>query len=281
MILNREHFDINKKCVVEKILIRTPFKYAAIFQNEACFLYIKDGQSVLKSPTEKLNIYGSESVLLQCGTYFADLIQKSKNQKCEIFAVHLQPEILKELYKDEIPSFIKAKNKKPFAQKIEKQGIITHFIESLDFYFQNPALVSEDLLKLKLKELILLLLQTESATNVISLFSHLFSPRQASFKEIIQAHLFSNISVSELATLSGRSLSAFKRDFEKHFNNTPANYLKEQKLARAVELLRSTGFSISEICYEVGFSDTSHFTKSFKQKHHLTPSEYRKSVSSS
>lgn len=276
MIIDRKHFDLNNKCVIEKLLIKTPFRYGAIFQNEACFLYIKNGESILNSPTENLNICVSESVLLKCGSYFADLIQKSKYENCEIFAIHLHKDILQDLYKDEVPSFIKPKGKKYFAQKIKRHDIIMHFIESLNFYFQNPLLVNDDILKLKIKELILLLLQTNNSENILSLFSHLFTPRQANFKEIIQFHLFSNITIPELALLSGRSLSAFKRDFENYFKDTPANYIKEQKLFKASDLLCSTDFSINEIGYKVGFNDISHFTKVFKLKYNSTPSQYRK-----
>lgn len=276
MIIDRQHFDINNRCVVEKLRLTTPYRYGAIFQNEACFIFIKDGASEVNSPTEHLNIYVSESVLLKCGNYFADLIQTSANHICEIFAIHLHRDILQELYRDDIPSFITSYHQKPFAQKIQRQEIIIRFIESLDFYFQNPTLVNDDLLKLKVKELILLLLQTNNAENIIGLFSHLFTPRQANFKDIIQTHMFSTLTISELAVLSGRSLSAFKRDFEKYFQDTPAKYMQAQKLLKARELLYATDFSISEICYEVGFSDTSHFTKLFKQKFHTTPSEYRK-----
>ncbi|MEN9684962.1 MAG: hypothetical protein RLZZ28_748 [Bacteroidota bacterium] len=276
MIIDRKHFDLNNTCVIEKLRIKTPFRYAAIFQNEACFLFIRDGEAAFNSATEKLNIDVSESVLLKCGSYFADFIQKSANQYCEIFAIHLPGDLLRELYKDEVPAFIKSNNSAAFAQKIAKQDIVIHFIESLEFYFQNPGLVSDDLLKLKIKELILLLLQTSNAENIISLFAHLFTPRQANFKELILTHLFSNITIPELAVLAGRSLSAFKRDFENYFNDTPANYMKGQKLLKAKELLVSTDFSISEISYEVGFSDSAHFTKLFKQKYHTTPSEYRR-----
>ncbi|WP_445457858.1 helix-turn-helix domain-containing protein [Flavobacterium sp. HNIBRBA15423] len=276
MIIDRKHFDINNKCVIEKLLIKTPFRYGTIFQNEACFLYIKNGESIVSSPTESVNVNVSESVLLKCGSYFANLIQKSEHENCEIFAIHLHKDILLDLYKDEVPNFIKPNGKKYFAQKIKRHDIIIHFMESLNFYFQNPSLVNDDLLKLKIKELILLLLQTNNAENIISLFSHLFTPRQANFKEVIQFHLFSNITIPELALLSGRSLSAFKRDFENYYKDTPANYIKEQKLLKASELLYSTDFSISEISYEVGFNDISHFTKLFKLKYNSTPSQYRK-----
>lgn len=278
MILERKYFDLNKICVIEKLLIKTPYRYGAIFQNEACFIFIKEGESALSSSSEKLNIYASESVLLKCGNYFADLINNSVTQKCEVFAIHLHRDLLRELYKDEFPSFIKSDSNKPYAQKLEKQEIISHFIYSLEFYFQNPTLVNDDLLKLKIKELILLLLQTNNAESIITLFSHLFTPRKANFKDVVQTHLYSNITIPELAVLSGRSLSAFKRDFVSYFNDTPASYIREQRLHKASEMLSLTDLSISDICYEVGFSDTSNFTKLFKQKYHLAPAEYRKSI---
>lgn len=276
MIIDRKHFDINNRCVIDKITFKTPFKMNSVFQDEACFIFIKEGEVHYNSPTESLSIQTSESILLKCSTYFATFIEKLPLQTCEIFAIHLYPEMLKDLYKDEFPSFLKKNNNKPFAHKIDKKSVITHFIDSMDFYFENPALVTEDLLKLKIKELILLLLQTQNAENIIAIFSNLFNPQQATLNEIIQAHLFSTISVNELAALSGRSLSAFKRDFEVQFHNTPANYLKEKKLDRALELIQSTTLAISEICYRVGFNDTSHFTKIFKQKYNQSPSKFRK-----
>jgi AraC-like DNA-binding protein len=276
VIIDRKHFDLNNKCVIEKLLIKPPHRYRTIFQNEACFIHVRNGEGHLKSPTEVLNISVSESVLLKCGNYFTDFIQNAENINCEIFAVHLHKDILKDLYKDEVPNFIKANSKKHFAKKIKGQDIIFHFIAGLDFYFQNPALVNDELLRLKIKELILLLIQTNNAENIFSLFSHLFTPRQASLTDVIQTHIYSNLTINELATLSGRSLSAFKRDFDLFFKDTPAKYIKEQRLLKAIHLLISTDFSVSEICYEIGFSDTSHFTKLFKQKYNLTPSEYRK-----
>ena len=276
MILDRKHFDINNKCTIEKLIIKTPLRLGAVFQDEACFTYIKDGEMSLTSPTDNLSIQAEESVLLRCGYYFTNAILKLPAKTCEIYAVHLYPDILKELYKNEFPNFIKGDSHKPYIQKIEKQSVIVHFVQSLDFYFENPNLVTDDLLKLKIKELILLLLQTDNAENIIALFSDLFNPRQASLNEVVQAHLFSAVTVNELATLSGRSLSAFKRDFEVQFKNTPANYLKERKLEKALELIQSTNLAISEICYQVGFNDTSNFTKIFRQKYNQSPSRYRK-----
>jgi hypothetical protein len=196
MIVSRQHFDLGNKSVIEKLIIKPPFRLGAVFQNEACFIHLKSGKTLISVPTEKLEIDSSESILLNCSNYFVDFIQKAKLETIEVYAVHLYPDLLKEIYKDTIPEFLKISSVGEIAKKIANNSIINHFIDSLIFYFENPDLVSSELLVLKIKELILLLLQTDNYKTIAELISNLFSPRQANFKEIIQNHLFSNLSVT-------------------------------------------------------------------------------------
>lgn len=231
---------------------------------------------MLASPTERIELYEKESVLLRCGNYFAEVIQEAPMGICEIYAIHLYPDILRQVYKDEIPEFIKPDQSSVFARKIVHHSVISHFIDSLSFYFDNPELVSPELLRLKLKELILLLLQTKNADTVLELISQLFSPRHTTIQEVMQAHLYSPLTVAQLAQLAGQSLSTFKRDFHKHFNDTPANYIREKRLERAAELLQHSRYSVSEIAYEVGFNDTSHFARLFREHYKMSASAYRK-----
>ena len=96
MILSRQHFDLNKKVVIEKLVAKAPLKQSPIFQEEACFLYFREGETVLSSATERITVFQNESVLLKCGNYFAELIQKAPNGICEVYAVHLYPSHLGE-----------------------------------------------------------------------------------------------------------------------------------------------------------------------------------------
>ena len=211
MIVSQQHFDLGDKRVIEKFIIQPPFRLGAMFQNEACFVYLKDGKTILSSPTERLTIATSESVLLNCSNYFADFVQSAPSTTIEVYAVHLYPVLLKEIYKDIVPGFLKHQPADQRAKKIASHSIINHFIDSLVFYFENPDLVNPELLILKIRELILLLLQTNNAATITELMANLFSPRQAGLKDVIQQHLFADFSVSELAKLAGLSLSSFKR----------------------------------------------------------------------
>lgn len=93
--------------------------------------------------------------------------------------------MLKKIYKDGIPAFMKPSESKSFIHKVIPQDIVKRFIESLYFYFDNPELVSDELLELKIKELVLLLVQTKNAESIVSLFSDLFTPWHLSVKEVV------------------------------------------------------------------------------------------------
>jgi len=275
MVVSRQHFDLGNKRVIEKLIIKTPFRFRAMFQNEACFIYFKNGRTILSSPTEKLDIGSTESVLLNCSNYFADFIQKAPSTTIEVYAVHLYPDLLKEIYKDTIPQFLKHKSVGEYAKKIANHSIINHFIDSLIFYFEHPDLVNSELLILKIKELILLLLQTDNSATISELIANLFSPRQANLKDVIQNHFFSDFSIKELAKLTGLSISSFKREFQNIYNDTPANYLRTKKIEKAMDLLKQSDYSVSEICFQIGFNDTSHFTKTFKKHTKHSPLSFR------
>jgi len=281
MVLNHQKFDFEDNCLIEKIIIQPPFRFTANFQDEACFIYFLEGKTNIQSPGGQGWIEAKESVLLKCGSYFADLLKYSTVKKYEILVFHLYPDMLRKIYAHEVPIFMKPSEDKSFIRKVVPNEVIKKFIESLYFYFDNPILVNDELLKLKVKELILLLVQTKNAESIISLFSDLFTPRNLSVKDIVNNHLFSDLSIDDLASLSNLSVSTFNRTFQTLFNDTPANYIKMKRLEKAKELLAMSSLSVSEIAFQTCFNNLAHFSRSFKAVHHCSPSAYRSSIKKS
>lgn len=275
MIIDRHTFDYQSKVLIEKIKIKTPFKYEGTFQNSGCFIYFKDKAPRLLSAEKNTEIKNQEAVLLKCGTHFLNLLQQKDDEIVEVIIVHLYPEILKKLYVGELPALIEKRNYTQQSGIVAPNDIIAKFIDSLEFYFKNPELVSSDLIELKIKELILLLVQTKNVSSILELVSDLYSTRTIHLKNMIELHLFSNLSVEELAKLSNLSLSSFKREFKAEFDDTPTNYINIKKVEKAKELLRITQMQISEIAYEVGFNDSLYFTRLFKKKTGISPTGYR------
>ncbi len=121
----------------------------------------------------------------------------------------------------------------------------------------------------------LLLAQSQNASAVQMILSQLFSPTAYSFRQIIEANLFSQVTIEQLAEQSNLSISSFKREFTKLYNDTPAHYIRNKKLEKAAELLLLSDERVTDIAWECGFNDLATFTKNFSDKYHITPSGYR------
>lgn len=275
MILDRLTFEYQGKILIEKIEVKTPFKYEGVFQNSGCFIYFKDKAPKLLSSEDNTQIQPQEAVLLKCGTHFLDLLQQKNDETIEVIIVHLYPEILKKLYVGELPTLIEKSTYSKQSQIVASQDIISRFIDSLEFYFSNPTLINDDLLELKIKELILLLMQTKNITSIVELVADLYSSKSVQLKKVVALHLYSNLSVEDLAKLSNLSLSSFKRQFKKEFNDSPNSYITTKRLDKAKELLSITDMPINEIAYDIGFNDPLYFTRTFKKKIGISPTEYR------
>lgn len=79
----------------------------------------------------------------------------------------------------------------------------------------------------------------------------------------------------ELAKKSGLSVSAFERQFRKHLQTSPMQFLKRLRLARAAAALIQTGESVSEISADCGFSDQAHLSREFRKLFDVTPTDWR------
>ncbi|MEM1325821.1 MAG: helix-turn-helix domain-containing protein [Bacteroidota bacterium] len=85
-----------------------------------------------------------------------------------------------------------------------------------------------------------------------------------------------NFGVSELAEELAISRGHLSRQMKKLTSYTPTDYIRRFRLQEAMRLLKTTNKNISEIAYEVGFRDPSHFTKSFSKNFGTSPSDIRK-----
>ena len=85
--------------------------------------------------------------------------------------------------------------------------------------------------------------------------------------------------VAELARAAGYSVDHFSRIFEKINGRRPQEFVIEERLTRARQLLAETGLSVGEIADTLGFSDVYFFSRQFRQRVGTTPSRYRASLS--
>lgn len=127
---------------------------------------------------------------------------------------------------------------------------------------------------IKMTELIYLIASHEDNCIKSKLVSNIDTAKK-NFEQTIFAHIFKDIPIEELAKLTNRSLTSFKKEFRRHFQIPPHKWFIRQRLMHSRLLLISTSKSISEIGNECAFPNTSHFIKLFKKEYQMTPATYR------
>ena len=96
-------------------------------------------------------------------------------------------------------------------------------------------------------------------------------------KDLADSRYAEPLTVEDLARAAGYSRAHFSQEFRRAFGESPHAYLLTRRLERAAALLRTTDYSVADICVAVGLSSVGSFTTSFVRMFGLGPTDYRAS----
>ncbi len=100
--------------------------------------------------------------------------------------------------------------------------------------------------------------------------------RVAKSIRLIESNYSERICLRELANTCGLSERTFYRVFHQATGQTPLSYLKNFRIERASEHLRTSENSVTEIAFECGFDDSNFFAREFRKASGYTPTDYRR-----
>jgi AraC-like DNA-binding protein len=148
---------------------------------------------------------------------------------------------------------------------------IRSLFESMTPYFDSSIPPTAELLKLKMTEGVLILLNTDK--DVYASLFDFAAPWKIDILDYLNENYMYDLSVKEIASYTGRSLASFKRDFKKISSLSPEKWLIEKRLKVAHDKIRNDGKKVSDVCFEVGFKNLSHFSRVFKERFGYTPTK--------
>lgn len=172
------------------------------------------------------------------------------------------------------------KNEIPMESQRKKESLsilpsgrpdIRSLFESVIPYFDSKTKPSDEVLRLKMIEGAYVLLHTDK-----SLYASLFDfvePWKIDILDYMNKNYAYDLSMEEIASHTGRSLATFKRDFAKVTNLTPQKWIIKRRLEAAHELIQTGKKKVSEICFDVGFKNLSHFSKVYKEAYGVAPTK--------
>jgi AraC-like DNA-binding protein len=281
MIVEHKKIEYDKKVVFETIVSDSQDTFNYRLKDEAYFIHVKHGNHIAITPSEVMEVTEGNLAF----TVGENLILKAFPSKEEgiyqVTIIHVVRESILEAFANNFPA-INASKEIAYSRDMitGKPCVVTqNYIEGILHYFNNPHIITNEIIELKVKEILFLLLRSKKAEEVAKLLEHFVNRNTTTFKNTVENHLFNNISLDELAQLCNMSLSTFKRHFKKIYNATPTDYIFERRLDQSKKLLATSEQSIDEVAVNSGFKTTSHYSRKFKEKYGIPPSQYKLTLS--
>ena len=158
---------------------------------------------------------------------------------------------------------------------------VVRYIRRLQNEIKDIRLTSNQRIEV-MSERIRELLSIKEAVEKVELVEVVESEEDRLFAErvktFVTAHLGdSNLSMQDFAQAMAISRTLLFARMKSVFNTSPNNYLLNQRIERAKELLRQPDVYVADVAYRSGFSDPKYFSKCFKKLTGMTPTEFQKS----
>ncbi len=155
-------------------------------------------------------------------------------------------------------------------KKLPSSPLMENLFDSLRLYFDSGITLGRELSDIKTRESVLLMRQLDLPLYH-SLF-HFTEPGKIDLEDFMSKNFVFNVPLTTFSRMTGRSLSTFKRDFKKIFDDSPSRWLKKKRLEHAYYLIKEKNKAPSDVYLEVGFENLSHFSSSFKEAYGHNPS---------
>ncbi|NII81067.1 helix-turn-helix transcriptional regulator [Pedobacter riviphilus] len=247
------------------------------FVPDHCFMYLIAGTMLAYDGSKEYKIKGGDYGLAR-RNHLAKYTKQPDNGAFKKIYILFEQDFLKE-FQETYKFKVEDKKTPGGIIPLKKNALVKNFIQSLTPYFNEHGTIDEQFLNVKRSELLLVLLKNNpELANILFDFS---TPEKIDLEAYMNRNYKFNVRIERFAYLTGRSLSAFKRDFEKIFNATPSHWLVQKRLEEAYHLIDKKNKKPSEIYLDLGFEDLSHFSFAFKKLFGHSPTKLTESKNTS
>lgn len=254
-------------CPMEARLMKT--RFASLWTQYNYLFYVVDGRKVWHTAKGSYDIGKDSCVFVRKGGF---ILEQFMDTGFCVMLFFIPDEFICETLHTKTKPLAQYEQQFEPLMLLESNERLKGFFVSMSSYFSETREPDQALLELKFKELVLNIADNPVNKDLLAYFCSLMhEPRSIVLRRAMEDNFCFNLKLEVYAELSNRSLSAFKRDFEKVFGCPPGKWLLEKRLVHALHLMRNRNRTVGEAAFESGFESPSHFSRAFKARFGQAP----------
>lgn len=231
--------------------------------------YIFSGELIITYGKDTLTFVSGDTILVPKNQLSRSIKNPVDGEPFKCLSIVLPEEQLREFYLDH-PILETYSENIAKQRPLKSNPLWVSFFNSMLQYFEMKDDLPESLVPIKIKEALTILDSVDKrASSLIGTFGRI---GKIDLEKYMEEHYMFNLPLEKFAFLTGRSLTTFKSDFKKTFNQTPGKWLTEKRLELAYYKLKTERKKASEVYLSSGFENLSHFSFAFKKAFGLSPS---------
>ena len=244
-----------------------------ILLNKNTFSFLQEGNKEVFFDNSSYSIDNSQFLLMKSGhCLMTEKLSNVEEKYKSILFFFSNESVLKFIRKFDLE---KKNNKVYYSTYLFKYDeFIKRFANSILDISKLSKSIQENILASKFEEIMLYLTEFNGVDFLYSLINNSDNQTQK-FMQTVESNKLNKLSLKELSFLSNMSVSTFKREFKKHFHNSPSKWFQDKRLEHAAFLLKNKSNRPSDIFEEVGYENLSNFIQAFKIKFGETPKQYQ------
>lgn len=248
-----------------------------IILEQNLFSFLLEGNKSVQYAGTKTTIDPSQFFLLSAGNCLMSEKISTPNGQYRSILFFFDTEVLTDLFMRHpmvTEPLKRSQNEEPFLV-FEKDAFLKNFVDSLDLILASSPSLPQELLNVKLEELLIYISNCYPEVLRKLQFNNYDSDQDILIRKVVTANIYNVITVEELAFLSYMTLSTFKRQFARIYGKSPKKWFQDKRMHKAAQMLKTSNVNVSEIYLELGYQNLSSFIQSFKQVYGSTPKQYQ------
>ncbi|MES2484736.1 MAG: helix-turn-helix domain-containing protein [Bacteroidota bacterium] len=174
-------------------------------------------------------------------------------------------------------------------ERYPKDGGTNWYLDHQNYFFYNnidlaatlnklirecmgTSVTKDALADLALQELLIRIVQTQTVHAIKSVDTN---SAIYTITEFIKDNITTPINLKALSEKACMSTTSFYRFFKRELGMSPIEFIINEKIKQAKQLLKTPGIQVNEVCFMAGFDDCNYFIRLFKKHEGITPKQYQ------